>query len=356
MSEQEQCASIEHVSANAPVVGDVEALDVAARERGREERGADIVEVVLGDVELCEGRVQVQGQAQGLRGAGLELVEAEVEVGELHAELEHLGETRDASVAKAVGREVEVPQAAAGSEGRDERAHALEVDGVAGELEVREGRGMAEPLRDDCGADGPEAVAAGDCEALQVRAELEHAAQAVDCGLAAEQGERGDCGAPSDSAEPLQARGVCRRLLVPVYGAHAHRGGQQHGVNDGLHAFADAAQHGCVLAAAFAEDVAPHVVRDVVESLLEGLRVQHRSLCNYDLPRERLKGWHLKKTNLKKNEPKKSARFALTYMDPNSDVSYVKKKCTVCKTKNKKCVLFKGGATKVCPVNTSAGC
>jgi len=217
---------------------------------------------------------------QGVRGAGVEPVATEVEVGERRAEREHRGENGDAAVAEVVVREVEVAQAAAGGEDRDECVHALQADVVAGHLEVREGRGMAEAIRDDCGADGPEAVAAGDFEALQVRAELEDAAQAVDFRLVAEQGERGDGGALTDFDEPLQdegepggVHGICPLLFVPVEGAHAQRGREQHGVDGVLHALGDAAQHVCVLVAASQERGPPHVGRDGCESILEG--VQH---------------------------------------------------------------------------------
>ena len=241
-----------------------------------------IFQLVLGDVEVCEGRARGEGEMQGPRGAALEPVATQVEVCERRAEREHAGENLDAAVLEVVRREVQVAQAAVGSEDGDECVHALEADVVARELEARQGRAMPEPLHDDGGADGPEAVAAGDFEALQVRAELEHGAQAVDPGLVREQREGGDRAAHSDGDEPLQdegeprcVHGICPLVLVEVEGAHAHRGREQHGVDGVLHAFADAAQHVCVLPAASQERGPPHVGRDLGESILEGDGLQH---------------------------------------------------------------------------------
>jgi hypothetical protein len=141
-------------------------VDVAARERGREERGAGVFEVVEGEAEVCEGRAQREGEVQAVRGAGLEPVPAEVEPGERVEGGEHRTENGEATVAEVVVGQVEVAEAAAGVEDRDEFTQRCCSDAVAGELEVREARGLPESLHDECGVDGPEAGAAGDFEAL----------------------------------------------------------------------------------------------------------------------------------------------------------------------------------------------
>ena len=61
--------------------------------------------------------------------------------------------------------------------------------------------------------------------------------------------------------------------------------------------------------------------------------------CNKSVSREHLRRMLIRSMYLMSNKCVKSV---------SREHLYVKKKCTVCKTKNKKCVLFKGGATKVC--------
>ncbi len=94
--------------------------------------------------------------------------------------------------------EVEVAEALAGVERGQERAHAVGAHVVAAQVEVSEASAVRD-LRDDDDAHGPDDAVAADVKALEVRAEREHGAQAEELVRGAEQSERGDAAVGSTS-------------------------------------------------------------------------------------------------------------------------------------------------------------